>query len=143
MSNTCLECGSVLQNSTEKINDELLAMENESGPAKQPSASTLKIVIFANALMNRISTQSYGVNDFEAVWKTIYNYLDIDDLYTNANFVHAEKTSYVDHKEKFVIEVVKQYMTLKSKNIGRKITEEEKGERIRQRRTDAIHKAGQ
>lgn len=139
----CTDCGNMLRSSNDKINDELLAMKNESGPAKQPSASTLKIVIFANALMNHISSQSNQVFDFEAVWKTIYNYLDIDDLYRSADFQHAEKTSYVDHKEKFLMEIVKQYLTLKSKNIGKKITDEQRGELIRNRRTDAIHKAGQ
>lgn len=39
--------------------------------------------------------------------------------------------------------MLKQYMTLKSKKIGQKLTEEEQGELIRKRKTDAIHKAGQ
>lgn len=34
-------------------------------------------------------------------------------------------------------------MTLKSRRIGQKITQEEQGELIRKRRMDAIHKAGQ
>lgn len=39
--------------------------------------------------------------------------------------------------------MLKQYVTLKSKKIGQKITEEEQGVLIRKRRMDAIHHAGQ
>lgn len=139
----CNECAHILCASKEKINDELLAMKNDSGPAKQPSESTLKIVIFANGVMKLISSKSDQGNNFEAVQKTIFNNLDIDSMYTSADFVHIEGIDFADHKEKFINEIIKTYMTLKSRNIGRKITDEEQGELIRQRRTDAIHKAGQ
>lgn len=139
----CNECANILRASEEKINDELLAMKNDFGSAKQPSESTLKIVIFANGVMKLISSKSDQGNNFGVVQKTIFDNLDFGDVYTSVDFVHTEGTDFVHHKEKFINEIIKTYMTLKSRNIGRKITDEEQGERIRQRRTDAIHKAGQ
>lgn len=80
-------------------------MKNDDGPAKQPLASTLKMVIFADAAFAIISAQSNQGNNFVAVCKTIYNNLEIDDLYTSADFKHIEGSLIVDHKEKFISEV--------------------------------------
>lgn len=101
----CNECANILCGTHDRINDHLLAMKNDDGPAKQPFASTLKIVIFSDAVMKNISAQSSQGNDFEAVSKTIYNNLDIDDLYTSADFIHIEGSIIVNHKDKFILEV--------------------------------------
>lgn len=102
----CFECLNVLHGTHERINDDLLAMKNDDGPAKQPFASTLKIVIFSDAVMKSISAQSTEGNHFEAVRKTIYNNLDINDLYTSVDFHHVEGTNIVDHKDNFILEVL-------------------------------------
>lgn len=141
----CCACASLLSHSNEEIDDQLLAMKiRPIGQLQQPSRSTLKIVIFANAVMKIISSQSEQGNSFNVVWKTIFNYLDIHDLYSTESFEHEyKKSSQYTHKEEFVIEIVKMYMTLKSKKIGKKITDEERGVLIRHKNKDAIHKAGQ
>lgn len=104
----CKDCASILCSLYERINDDLLAMKNEDGPAQQPLASTLKIVIFANAVMKQISAQSSQGNDFRAVCKTAYNNLNMDDLYSAADFSHLEGETIVNHKEKFIFEVIRQ-----------------------------------
>lgn len=142
----CSACASLLFHSNEKIDDQLLKMKTTPiGQAQQPSRSTLKIVILANAVLKLISSQSEQGNNFVSVWKTIFNNLDIDDLYSTENFEQHDhkKSSQYTHKEEFIIEILKMYMTLKSKKIGKKITDEERGELIRHRNKDAIHKAGQ
>lgn len=142
----CSGCASILLNSNDRINDELLAKKTiQIGQAKQPSQSTLKIVVFANAVMKLISSECEQGNDFGIVWKTIFNYLDIDDLYSTEDFEqHGNKLSFeYTHKEEFVIELVRTYMTLKSMKIGKKITEEERGESVRHKNKDAVKKAGQ
>lgn len=101
----CSECANILHGIHDKINDDLLAMKNDVGPAKQPFASTLKIVIFADAVMKNISAQPIQRQNVEAVCRTIYNNLDMDDLYTSANFEHVEGSTIVDHKDKFILEV--------------------------------------
>lgn len=50
----CKRCVDVLSDADNKINDEFLAMKGEE--SKQPSTSTLKIVIFSNAVMKIYST---------------------------------------------------------------------------------------
>lgn len=102
----CRDCASILCSLYDRINDDLLAMKNEDGPAQQPLASTLKIVIFANAVMKQISAQSSQGNDFSAVCKTAYNNLEMDDLYSAADFSHLEGESIINHKEKFIFEVI-------------------------------------
>lgn len=47
------------------------------------------------------------------------------------------------HKEEFIINLIKMYMTIKSQKIGNKITDEDRGELIRNRRKHAVHQAGQ
>lgn len=102
----CSECAAVLHSTNDRINDDLLAMKNENGPAKQPLASTLKMVIFTDAVMKITATQLSQGNSFEAVCKITYNNLDLGDLYRSANFKHEEGPSIiVDHKDKFILEV--------------------------------------
>lgn len=141
----CPECAQDLLSSAEKINDSLLEMKMN---AKQPSESTLKIIVFSNAVMKIISSHREQGNDFDTVWKTIFNNIDIDDLFLYSKFeTHKQVTENISkeysHKEQFIIEIIKTYMALKSEKIGSKITDEERGELIRQRRKNAIHKAGQ
>lgn len=137
----CTQCANdVLLARDEKINDGLLAMKHN---AKQPSESTLKIVLFSNAVMKIISSNQE--NNFDVVLQTTFNNIDIDDLYSFAEFEqHERKTSNkYSHKEEFISEIIKMYMTLKSQKIGKKITDEEQGELIRQRKKKDIHNAGQ
>lgn len=67
----------------DKINDTILSLKPE---AKQPSASTLKIIIFANAVMKIISQHRDHGNDFDMVLRTIFYNIDIDDLYQYGKF---------------------------------------------------------
>lgn len=138
----CAGCSAVLYTSDNKINDELLAMKAES---KQPSISAFKLVIFANAVMNMFSMEHGQGNSFNAVRQTIYERLDIDDIFENFYHVqHDENTfQHTNHKEEFVFELIKTYMTIKSHKIGEKVTIEEQGELIRRKRKRAVILAGQ
>lgn len=139
----CSDCANeVLLAPVEKINDALLSMKPET---EQPSASTLKIVIFANTVMKIVSKHRGQGNNFDIVLKSIFNNIDFDDLYQLVKFdQHDYQTSKeYGHKEEFIMEIIRTYMTLKSEKIGKKITDEERGERIRHKNKDAVHQAGQ
>lgn len=138
----CSQCINLLLTSNEKIHDELLSMKATNS---QPSRSTVNIIIFATAIMKLISVQQSQGNDYNIVWRTIFNHLNIDDLYRNENFnQHQHKLiQSLGHKEDFVVHLIKIFMTLKSQKIGNKITEEERGELIRNRRKQDVHHAGQ
>lgn len=138
----CTICAEVISSTDSKINDELLAMKGDS---RQPSASTLKVVIFANHVIKKMSAEHYQGNNFNSVSKTICENLDIDDLYGNFHIAHSveDGTTTLEHKKRFISEIVSTFMTMKSKNIGKKITEEERGELIRFRRKRNYILAGQ
>lgn len=137
----CTNCMEVLT-ADDKINDELLAMKSDS---KQPSISTFKLVIFANAIINMYSVEHSHGNNFNVVQNTIRENLDIEDIYTK--FYHAQHGAEAlqnhNHKVEFISELIKTYMAIKSHKIGAKITSEEQGELIRRKRKRAVILAGQ
>lgn len=143
----CSGCADVLLGANDRMNDELLAKKTTAlEPAKQPLFSTLRIVVYSNAVLKEISSRSGQGNDIKDVLMTIFNGLDLDDLYPTGSFEQHEnqqqQTKYT-HKEQFIIQVVKMYLTLKSQNIGSKMTDKGQGTPIRHLNKDAIHKAGQ
>lgn len=138
----CTDCGNVLSTSNEKMDDEFLAMK---GPF-QPSASTFKIVIFANAVMNMYSAERHQGNSFNEILQTINQNLDIDDLFTDFYlFAHdgQETPSKSNHKEEFISELIKIYMLMKSKSVCKKVTDRERGQLIRYKKKHAYLAAGQ
>lgn len=134
----CIQCAAVLNADENKIDDELLAMKTE---CKQPTISTFKLIIFANAIMKMYSAERFHGNKFDAVKKTIQENLDIDDIYLN--FYDVEHEATVNHKAEFISELIQTYMAIKSRKIGAKITENEQGEYIRRKRKRAVILAGQ
>lgn len=134
----CSDCIDLLLSTRGKINNEFIAMKN----IRQPHESTVNIVVFANAVIRLIARQR---NDFDAVVKTIQNNLDIDALFEDENLSEHqhELKQPLGHKEEFILLLVKIYMTLKSQKIAKKITDEERGELIRNRRKQDVHHAGQ
>lgn len=134
----CSLCVKVLQTDN-KINDELLEMKSEN---KQPSVSTLKLAIFSDAIMKTYSLEQRQGNSFDSIKKSIQNNIDITDIYTNFAVVHGPEMEQ-NHKVEFISELIKIYMSLKSKRIGGKITNAEQGELIRRKRKRAVILAGQ
>lgn len=132
----CNECANILLSGNNKINDELLAMKDrEAGKIQQPSASTLKIIIFGNAVMKMYSEEHHSKNSVNVICKSITKNIDIDDLYNDEDFSHNEyEESSQHHKEKFISLIVETYMSLKSYKICKKVTDEEVGELIRHRK---------
>lgn len=141
----CSECANVFAQNR-KINDELLA-KAKTGSLQQPCESTLKIVILSNVVMRAISSNVRS-KDISSVLKTIENHLNYDDLYVASNFVHQQRNQ-TDvacgsaHKKDFVGKVIKAYLKLKSEKIGQRITDEERGEFIRNRKNQKVYASGQ
>lgn len=135
----CSDCATILLSPHDQINDEFLAMKKKP---RQPNASTVDIVIFSNAVIQIISSHDSG-RSFDNTWRNIYSNINVDELYAFANFLHEQDKKVCDHKEEFIVRVIKTYLKLKSKKIGQKLTDEERGELIRNRRKHAIHEAGQ
>lgn len=137
----CSKCTEVLQFDG-KMNDELLEMKSKN---QQPSISTFKLVIFANAIMKMYSAEHQQGNSFNAIQKTILENMDIYDVYINFHDAHNGEGALTvsDHKVEFIREMLKTYMTIKSKKIGVKITSAEQGVPIRRTRKRAVILAGQ
>lgn len=137
----CNECVNVLLFSNERIVDGLLEMKSEE--IKQPSASTVKIVIFSNAVMKLVCVENPQGNNINAVCKVIYENVDMEDLFNNMDFNHSDDESSTSHKQEFITLLIKTYLSLKSQRIGKKISDKERGELIRYRRKRAVIVAGQ
>lgn len=95
--------------------------------------------------MKMYSLEQQQGNSSNAIRKTIQENLNINDVYINFHDVHnGEEVPYDhDHKVEFICELLKTYMTMKSKKIGSKITSAEQGELIRRRRKRAVIFSGQ
>lgn len=141
----CNECADILLSGNDKINDELLAMKNRDvAKIQQPSASTLKVIIFCNAVMKMYSKEHHSKNSFNVIFESIIKNIDMDDPYNDGDFSHrGHEESAQHHKEDFIKLIVETYMALKSHKICNKITEQEQGELIRQRRKRAVILSGQ
>lgn len=140
----CNQCADILLSGDDKINDELLAMkETEAGQIQQPSSSTLKIIIFGNAIMKFYSEADLSGNSINVICKSIIKNIDIDDLYNEYNFSHQETEEPKHHKEEFISSIIQTYTALKSQKICKKITEDEKGELIRHKKKRIVILKGQ
>lgn len=137
----CTKCAGVLFTANDKINDELLAMKQ----SEQPSISTMKLVIFANAIMGKYSPENYQGNNFNFIWKMICENVDFDDLYEDFDVLHNEEDESLTrmHKVEFVSQVIKVYLTMKFKQICKKQTDIQRGEIIRFRNKHNYKEAGQ
>lgn len=131
----CEKCADILSSGNDKINDELLAMKDKDvGQIQQPSWSTLKIVIFGNAVMKMYSDRSdRSKNSVNVICKNITKNIDVDDLFKDYDFSNHENEDAAHHKEEFVSLIVQTYIALKSHKICKKISDEEKGENVRHR----------
>lgn len=132
---SCYECLSALDQN-EKIQDELLAKKEKV--RKQPCKSTFEIVIFSNAVKKIISLHDDQETSFNAVGALICENLNTHVLCTAPTFEHGH-----NHKNLFLKQIVNTYQTLKSANIGMRITDEERGAFIRSRLKTQTHLAGQ
>lgn len=144
----CNECANLLLSENDKIYDELLAMkdEKEAGQIQQPSASTLKIIIFGNAVMKMYSNEEHhSINSMKVICKTITKNIDMNDLYKSDDFLHREleESEAFHHKEEFVNFIIETFLALKSHKICKKKTDEEKGELIRFRKKREVILRGQ
>lgn len=141
----CDECADILLSGNNKIYDELLAMKDKDvGQIQQPSESTLKIIIFGNAVMKRYSEEHQSGNDVNVIHKSIIKHIDIDDLFNDYDFSHhVHEGPAQHHKVEFIDAIVETYMKIKSHKICKKITDAEQGELIRHTRKRAVILRGQ
>lgn len=142
----CVECIQVFEEN-EKANDEFLKLKNETSKVRMPCISTVHIIKVTNKLCELLNVcgTMHCDNMYESVLKTVMQNLEIEKLYTNSNFaIHIKKeASLLSHKDEFIYKVVDEYMTLKSRRIGARISEEKQGKYIRHNNKTRTHEAGQ
>lgn len=140
----CSQCTNILLSGIDRINDELLAMKDKDiGQIQQPSISTLKIVIFGNAIMKMYSEAEHSGSGIHVIRRSVTVNIDIGDLFNDCDFSHRENEEAECHKKEFISLLVETFMALKSHKICKKITDAEKGELIRHRRKRAVILSGQ
>lgn len=142
----CMECAHVLLDANDRINDELLCMKPTTAEKfTQPSASTLKLTVFSNAILKMVYVENQQGNDVNEVRQTILENIDINDLYSEFDLKHIEQKAPVsyEHKQEFINLLLKTFLTMKSHKIGKKISDEERGKLIRYKKKRAVILKGQ
>lgn len=130
VASACKDCAYVFHENSH-IQDSLIAKKmKKSQRFHQPSFSTLNIVIASNEVMKMLNQVDY--TEFKSVVKTIFNVLNLDSLYEASDFEihhgkHARRNQ-ITHKEEFILNIVEKYLSMKSKEVCKRITIEERGE---------------
>lgn len=144
----CEECINVFDENA-KIHDDFIALKNVRNSHQYPCKSTIDIIKATNKILHIIEQQTLlePHRSYDKVLRTIMSCLYIDELYEKSDFnLHnkaEENSCSFDHHEKFIYKIVNEYMKLKSKKIGSRITEEEQGIYIRHNNKKRIHESGQ
>lgn len=139
----CQDCSKVFEENI-KIFDCFVAKKNFA----QPCSSTRDIIVVCDSVFKLFQTNEHIA--FESMSKTIFKVLDIDRLYELSHFNDHRKAVVnqingmdMTHKEQFIYSILEEYMHMKSQKIGKRITYEEQGPKIRRNATRNIIMAGQ
>lgn len=144
----CIECICVFAENS-KFQDDFIALKSTTKSLHKPCKSTVNIVKATNKILSLLENNRHTALSFtyERTLQTIMSHLLIEELYTESLFdqhLMAEENSGIfTHKENFIRKVINEYMKLKSKKIGNRISEEERGEYIRHKNKKRVHEAGQ
>lgn len=142
----CPQCIEVFSEN-ELASDDFVTKKHLSNGLKIPCLSTVHIIIAANkifSILKGLKNHDCTEKMHHRTLKTIMSLLPKEDLYEQTNFESHEKShSQWTHKEKFIYEIILEYMKQKSCKIGNRITEEEKGKYIRHTNKKLVHISGQ
>lgn len=131
----CQDCIDVFDECP-KVQDSLIAKKMKTDPfLSQPCESTIHIIWICDEVSSQLELKKEYFS-FELTAQTMLESLDVETLYDSASFDSHEKDEniHMTHKQKFIYNIVEEYMHLKSRRISSKITEEEKGELIRKKK---------
>lgn len=131
-----------------KIHDTFIAKRNQTKPLAQPCRNTINIIAICDVVLELLQLHSHV--QFDVIAKTIFNQINMEELYEAEDFnchhnpANQNITYGMTHKEEFIYDVLSEYLNIKSKNIGKRITiEEQNGRAIRRNLTRYIILAGQ
>lgn len=142
----CSQCIAVFDEN-EKADDDFIKLRSETTQIRKPCISTVHILKATNKIIELLFNCPTECNDYmyESVIKTTMQHLDEEKLYTQSDFtVHPGKSSDIlSHKQVFMYKIVDEYMKMKSRKIGARISEEKRGKYIRHNNKKRTHEAGQ
>lgn len=123
-----------------KIFDSLISKKIKRGEfSNQPCSSTLQIILACEKINASLSQATENI-DYACLAKTIFNNVRYfsESLYELTQFeLHNSNNtvanSQITHKEAFILDVVRTFMNMQSRNICKKISIEEQAESHKQR----------
>lgn len=139
----CQDCLAVFSEN-QRVFDEFIAKKDRTKRHTQPCSSSVYIISACNSVFKLL--QSHAHVNIDVMAKTIFNNLDTDQLYDSSLFQNHQNymTNNLTHKEQFIYDIIFEYLCLKSKKIGKRITiEEQNGRALRRKLTRNIILAGQ
>lgn len=142
------ECGQCTEvfGENPKIDNDFLRLKSATSALQMPCKSTIDIIKAANKIFSLLEDKDMDVtHTYDSVLKTVMDYLEFDDLYSATDFgLHTiEHSGPFSHQEEFIYKIVNEYMKLKSRKIGDRIGEKERGVYIRHENRKRVHEAGQ
>lgn len=136
----CQDCLNIF-NENDKTFDSLIEKKQRRGQhINYPCSSTIKIVQVIDKIVK--SLQSFDHIACENMMKTTLEILEVDSLYESSEFdLHIfkqETNTPITHKEQFVLNIVNEYVKMKSKEICSRIAAEEQRESRKKRKEKKI-----
>lgn len=143
----CQNCLNIFKEN-EKVSDSFIQKKCRTKQHNQPCYSTVNILLRCDLLFKML--QSKDFIDVNVIAQTAFSMTMIhtNELYDLSSFdTHDDPSSTensMTHKNKFIYDVIFEYMNMKSQKIGKRITVEEQNNRaIRRKLTRNIILAGQ
>lgn len=134
---SCQNCLQVFDENLKCSDNFIQRKQNRGQHIDQPCLSTMNIVLAANEICKIVESADYI--DIVSMANTIFKNLDIDSLYEFSDFdTHAHKEvlrGELYHKNQFILNVVRKYLILKSKEIAYRVVIEEQTEAINKRKS--------
>lgn len=143
----CQQCIGVFSEN-EKVHDDFISLKNLTNRYHKPCQSTVNIIKATNKILNILEDKEIaGNNIYDDTLKTIMSHLYIEELFmeTNFNAHDSQETNSIlfSHQHVFIYNIVREYMKLKSRKVGNRISEEEQGTYIRHNFKKRVQEAGQ
>lgn len=141
----CQNCLNVFDENV-KIFDAFINKKGRTKQQNQPCSSTVYILSCCDVLFELLQSKDYV--DVNVMARSAFSMIPVDEMYISTSFdVHKDPSSAeysFTHKDKFIFDVVFEYMNMKSNKIGKRITIEDQNCRaIRRKLTRNIILAGQ
>lgn len=139
----CEDCVTVFRENI-KVENDFINRKNTTASFHIPCQCTVNIIKATSKILDLLADKRIfsDPSNYNNALRTIMNNIDMDEFYSRSLFDLHEKATNI-HKEEFIFKIINEYLKMKSRKIGTKISEEERGTYIRHSYRKRVHEKGQ